>query len=82
MLHLGELGEVGHDVLLEHLEVVRHVSVRHHARAARHDTLEVVGTDLDAGGAVNGLVVQVVRLDPQLAQRLGGEQLAHAVYKS
>ena len=67
-----------HHLLLEHLEVVRHVLVRHHARGARNDALEVVGADLDAGGAVDRLVVQVVRLDADLTQRLRREELAHA----
>jgi len=46
-------------VLLERLEVVRHVLERDEAGGARHDVLEVVGADLDAGGAVDLLVAEV-----------------------
>lgn len=75
---LGQLVQVLHAVLLEHLEVVGHVVEGDHACRARHHAVQVIGADLDAGGAVDLLVVDVIGLDAQLAQRLRREQVAHA----
>mmetsp|Transcript_20947 Transcript_20947/g.63065 ORF Transcript_20947/g.63065 Transcript_20947/m.63065 type:complete len:437 (-) Transcript_20947:2176-3486(-) len=66
------VGHVGHDLLLQSLDVV---PLLHHQQLRAGDSaFKAVGCDLDALGSLDLLVVQVRSLHPQFLHGVGGEQ--------
>mmetsp|Transcript_7726 Transcript_7726/g.21132 ORF Transcript_7726/g.21132 Transcript_7726/m.21132 type:complete len:360 (-) Transcript_7726:323-1402(-) len=74
---LGKLGQVGHNLLLEHLELVLVARPVHEERAASDHLVQVVRGDLDALRATDGGVVHIVCFDADLLEGFGRQQRTH-----